>query len=152
LKPCVKCGATDRYKDGHCRPCAHLISKKHHEAHPEKRREYAEKHHEAHPEKRREYRKNAIKNNPELYRKQDLKRKFGITLGQYDQLLINQEYTCAICKIEKCRTGRRFAVDHCHTTGKIRGLLCGLCNHMLGSSKDNIETLTEAIAYLKSSK
>lgn len=83
--------------------------------------------------------------------------KFKITVKQYEELLKKQNGLCAICKqVEKAKskTGdkiKRLAVDHCHKTNKIRGLLCQDCNTMLGKSKDNVLILESAIQYLKES-
>lgn len=57
--------------------------------------------------------------------------------------------TCAICKKHKSNFTRALAVDHCHTTGKIRGLLCTNCNRALGNIKDSIDNLKNAIEYLE---
>ena len=78
-----------------------------------------------------------------------LKRRYGITTQDYLNLLKLQENKCAICKTSECHTGRNFSVDHCHTTGKIRGLLCAHCNVGLGNFKDNSLLLKEAITYLE---
>ena len=63
--------------------------------------------------------------------KQNLKRKYNLTIEQYDQMLQTQAGVCAICE-QPCSTGRRLSVDHDHITGKIRGLLCTKCNIRLG--------------------
>ncbi len=89
------------------------------------------------------------KKNPEKLKNQLLKSKFGITLEQYNSLIEKQEGRCAVCGIDGCPTGRALAVDHCHETKEIRGLLCARCNTMLGLSKDNIKTLKNAIVYLE---
>ena len=47
------------------------------------------------------------------------------------------------------KSKRRLCVDHCHTTGNVRGLLCDTCNTALGKFRDNIDLLNEAIKYLK---
>lgn len=78
-----------------------------------------------------------------------LKRRYGITVDDYASMMETQQYKCAICGVDKCPTGRNLAVDHCHTTGKVRGLLCSLCNKGLGSFKDSTESLEKAIEYLK---
>jgi len=59
-----------------------------------------------------------------------LLKKYGITLDQYNTMLEQQNYCCAICKTEP--TNIALAVDHCHTSGKIRKLLCSSCNRCLG--------------------
>lgn len=62
-------------------------------------------------------------------------------------LTIRQGGLCAICESEQ--SDRKFAIDHDHTTGHIRGLLCGRCNTMLGFAHDSITTLTAAIQYIE---
>jgi len=64
-------------------------------------------------------------------RRKHFKRKYGITVEQYNQMLLAQNNTCKICK-NTCKSGKNLAVDHCHTTGKVRGLLCATCNVNLG--------------------
>jgi len=85
----------------------------------------------------------------EYRRNIELKYLFGITLEDYNNLKKKQNYKCAICDTEKSSEGRDFHVDHCHTTGKVRGLLCSRCNTALGSFKDSIDTLKRAIKYLE---
>ena len=77
-----------------------------------------------------------------------IRRQYGITLAQYEQMLRDQENKCAICGNEDEVEGRRLAIDHCHESKKIRGLLCGKCNRGLGLFYDNKELLENAISYL----
>lgn len=79
-----------------------------------------------------------------------VKRKYGITKDQFNEMFNNQQGCCAICKQHQSLFNRTLAVDHCHTTGQVRGLLCGQCNLLLGHANDNIEILLSAIAYLQS--
>ena len=72
-------------------------------------------------------------------------RRYGLTQDQYEQLLLEQTNQCAICNQEFATTPH---VDHCHETGKVRGLLCRKCNSGLGMLKDNIDNLVRAITYL----
>jgi hypothetical protein len=74
-----------------------------------------------------------------------IKRNFGITVEDYDKMFIAQSGRCAICH---CESTKALAVDHCHTTGKVRGLLCTSCNTGLGLFKDNLELLEKAKLYL----
>jgi hypothetical protein len=88
-------------------------------------------------------------------REQILKDKYNISIEDYENLLIDQLGVCAICHKREATintTGNaiRLAVDHCHKTGKIRGLLCSNCNTALGKFKDDISLLAKAIAYLTS--
>lgn len=70
-------------------------------------------------------------------------------LAAYDNLLTKQQELCAICHRHSNEFKSRFHVDHCHKTGKIRGLLCFNCNVMLGNSLEKPITLSNAISYLK---
>ena len=76
------------------------------------------------------------------------KRKFGITLEEYEAKLKNQKYCCAICGTHQNKLGLRFAVDHNHTTGEVRDLLCGQCNVAVGMVKEDITILSSMISYL----
>ncbi len=64
--------------------------------------------------------------------KAQLKRIWHLTPDDYVAMLTRQNLRCAICNRDKCGSGKRFSVDHCHTSGKIRGLLCMRCNRALG--------------------
>lgn len=83
-----------------------------------------------------------------------MQKTFGISLEEYREMLARQDNVCAICEQPETATRngkvRWLAVDHCHTTGKVRGLLCGNCNPMIGYAKDNVEVLEKAIKYLRS--
>ena len=100
-------------------------------------------------EKRRAFNKARKEKNRNIY----YKKRYGIDLQEYNQLLISQNNKCAICKIDEneIKHGRNtyFAVDHCHKTGKVRGLLCYKCNSVLGFVNDNIDNLVNAIKYLE---
>lgn len=100
---------------------------------------------DAHPEMRPKQR--------ESNRKAQFKRKYGITLEDYDNMLAEQDSKCAICRSPDIGDASRqfLYVDHCHDSQKIRGLLCSPCNLGLGAFKDNIEFLESAIGYLKKS-
>lgn len=87
--------------------------------------------------------------------KSRLKTRFGLTIAEYEGMFEAQGGVCAICKqpeIAMDNTGKRtraLAVDHNHKTGKIRQLLCGTCNYLLGYVKDNADLLQSASEYLK---
>lgn len=86
--------------------------------------------------------------NPDKVRATQRKSRYGVTQEQYDNLLIEQAYCCAICVLPP-RKGRPLSVDHCHTTGKIRGLLCNKCNLTLGRFGDDLAGIMRVAAYLK---
>jgi hypothetical protein len=85
---------------------------------------------------------------PIKYRERELAKKFGITADEYKSLLTKQDGVCAICKKE-CKSGRRLAVDHCHSTGVVRGLLCTKCNTAIGSLEESEVLFISALEYLK---
>ena len=93
----------------------------------------------------------AKKHDPVKTRTKRIKKVFGITFDDYNRMLKSQNNRCAICN--STATGNRrhknLNVDHCHTTGKVRGLLCHGCNSGIGSMKDDVELLDKAIAYLR---
>jgi hypothetical protein len=87
--------------------------------------------------------------NPDVMRERQLKHKFNKSQAWYEQTLKAQGGVCQICKRPPEENGRKnFPVDHDHATGKVRGILCQSCNHMLGNAKDNIINLQNAILYL----
>lgn len=78
-----------------------------------------------------------------------LERVYGITTAQYSAMLQTQGEACAICGTKTPRGAGDFHIDHCHSTGKVRGLLCNCCNTGIGQFKDNPAALREAAAYLE---
>mgnify|MGYP000857438858 FL=1 len=105
---------------------------------------------------RAEYQAYRRKNDPERMRdisrrserKRKLRESYGLTLEEYNTILDAQNNLCAICK-QINTSSRDWHVDHCHKTGKVRGILCSHCNLMLGHATDNVLTLHSAINYLK---
>jgi len=78
-----------------------------------------------------------------------LKSTFGITLSEYNALLAKQNGGCAICNKTAEQNKKRLAVDHCHKSNKIRGLLCSACNQAIGLFKDQIVLMKSAIKYIR---
>lgn len=79
-----------------------------------------------------------------------LRRKFNITLVEFKVLEAQQNGVCKICGRPPCGGRKRLSVDHCHATGRVRGLLCHPCNVALGHFRDSVTTLNSAITYLES--
>jgi hypothetical protein len=98
------------------------------------------------------YRENADKVNAAAAHR-NRKRKFGVTREEFESLLRTQDHKCAICKKPETATRKgklkSLAVDHNHTTGKVRGLLCMACNIMIGNGREDSEVLRSAISYLE---
>ena len=90
--------------------------------------------------------------NPEQKIKQrewSYKRRYGISIEEYNQLSESQNHACKICGSIDSRRGNKFLmVDHNHETGEVRGLLCSRCNSAIGLLEDNISHLQSAINYL----
>ena len=72
----------------------------------------------------------------------------GVSAEQYRVAKILQGFQCAICGIEEDRLTKALSADHCHKTGKFRGLLCMQCNSALGNFKDSLEILDNTKKYL----
>ena len=89
------------------------------------------------PEKRKRVNKNSV-----------LKCRYGISIEEYEKILEEQNGVCAICE-SKCTVKNCLAVDHCHKTKKVRGLLCQACNTTLGKMKESPELLRKAAIYLE---
>ena len=78
-----------------------------------------------------------------------LKCKYGVSLEAYDAMLKSQDGSCAICGGQN-QMDKPLAVDHCHKTGKVRGLLCYQCNVGIGNLRDDPNILRLAIRYIES--
>lgn len=105
--------------------------------------------------RRNEWRKNNPERQQESQRNRNLLTRYGITLNDYEDIFEKQGCKCGICGTKENYSGHTgprkewsFSVDHCHFTGKIRGLLCNDCNRALGLFKDNPEILKQAILWL----
>ena len=84
-------------------------------------------------------------------KKSNIKRLYGLTWDAFTYIFESQQGKCKICETELDFTGnkrRRWAVDHCHSTGAVRGILCPRCNTGLGLFKDSPELLVKASKYL----
>lgn len=149
MKTCNRCQVpkelTDFSKDSstvdgrrnRCRTCMSEVWKTGYQKDPDKDRERVKKWQLANPEKRKLIQKNC-----------DLKTLYGLSLEDYRKRLAAQDGKCEICKSPFGVGKLGPQVDHCHTSGKIRGLLCTGCNTGLGSFKDNTFSLATAIIYL----
>jgi hypothetical protein len=95
------------------------------------------------------------KKNPDRVRGNELRYNYWPSLSwqealqAYKNLFDSQQGCCPICKKHQTEFNKKFAVDHCHETGKIRGLLCDACNKAIGLLNDDHETALSAHSYLK---
>lgn len=74
---------------------------------------------------------------------------YGVSPDWYDKKFLEQNKCCAICKRTESANKRTFAIDHCHKTGIVRGLLCIRCNAGLGQFLDNEENIINALQYIR---
>lgn len=151
IKDCPCCGKTlpldkfyKREKDGllrtNCKECTYLIKRHGPNFNKERRNEYFERK----KEYSKEYRRRAEYHKSDKTKDTLLKTKYKITLDQFKEKQLNQNYSCYICE-EKGKLN----VDHCHKTGKVRELLCTKCNLVLGMVKEKKETLYKIILYIE---
>jgi hypothetical protein len=103
----------------------------------EDQRQRARRYREADPEGVRQYQANY-----------HLQKKFGISLEDYEAMLAAQNFRCAICETDVPKGRGRWHVDHCHDTGRVRGLLCYGCNVGIGHLKDSPDVISRALTYL----
>ena len=158
-KKCTKCGDPKplnqfhqdaSHKDGHSSQCDQCRC--------ENGGSYYEKNKARCQARMREHyrKKMSVRENYEEFRDGRLRKQYGITLKTYWRMHKQQKGLCKICRQpETCiRLGKRriLMVDHDHKTGKVRGLICQNCNHLLGHAKDSMTVLAAAIMYLKASK
>lgn len=117
-----------------CKPCAAAVAKEWRRQNPEKAREH-----------KRRYRQGKGKKS-EAHRRQ----RYGLTLEDVELLIAAQGGVCAICGEDvSAHNGCATHVDHDHTTGKVRGILCRLCNPALGAFRDDPVLLRRAAEYLE---
>lgn len=107
---------------------------------------------EKHRQKAKRWRSKNAHKLPSETRKSKL-RKFGLTIEDYERMLLEQDGVCAICRRPETARNQhgpiRLSVDHCHKTNRVRGLLCGNCNNGIGRFKDDPLILQSATDYLR---
>lgn len=105
-------------------------------------------------EKRRVQNKAWLESNPDryaIYLERKRAKTYGLTEQDIKELYVKHNAACAIC-FEPETSDKKLCIDHCHSTGKVRGLLCATCNLMLGKAGDCAERLSRAVVYLKASE
>jgi hypothetical protein len=100
-------------------------------------------------EKYRDNSKRFYKNNKDYYREWRMRHSYGFSIDEYNNMFKMQNGCCAICKTHQSELKKSLSVDHCHKTGKVRGLLCDSCNRGIGLLKDDPKILQIALEYLK---
>lgn len=107
----------------------------------------------ADPAKRRAFKRTYYLKNRErkrqIQRRADLRRKYGLSMEDYAAMLASQSWACAVCHKPFTVTA---LVDHCHTLGHVRGLLCNACNVALGRFEDDPERMRRAARYIETKR
>ncbi|KKN73523.1 hypothetical protein LCGC14_0399650 [marine sediment metagenome] len=165
MKKCTKCGRKKALiafskrstakdgKQGTCQECQNKQSRARYKAHPEKQRAHNARYYQVHRNAILVYHKVHYWQNRAYYRNHQLKAKYGITVTEFDTMRRRQKDCCALCKQpmtfgDKVRP-LQAVVDHCHKTGRIRGLIHARCNTLLARAEDSIVRLKQAIRYLR---
>ncbi len=162
MKRCKKCGAVKPMSDFHrdaaandgrrneCKVCNLAAQTAKRRANPQANRDRVRQWQRANPEKVAARRAAYVASGWRSIsnRKSHLKRRFGLTLEQYDEMLRSQGGGCALCG-RAPREGKALHVDHDHETGRVRGLLCFTCNNALGDFEDDPVRLREAARYVE---
>jgi len=129
--PCPKCGKVDKFPQGTCRPCGNAYTI-------------------ANQERIQKYTAQWKLKNKERLRELRLVKQFGITEAKYAEMLAQQLGRCALCPATRFDSRwERLAVDHCHTSGKIRRLLCARCNLLIGNSGEDDALLERMASYIR---
>jgi len=145
-------GSRDGFRND-CRACERKARKIYYDLNPEKACEASRRWVREHPEHHAATKRKWTRKNPDKVAAHQRKSYYGITELEYQKMFSKQSGKCAICEFQfpsSSRGDRRVSphVDHCHGSGKVRGLLCNHCNRMLGSAKDSVEILKRGIDYL----
>lgn len=177
LKQCYLClefkyliefSKSDRYRDGvrnNCRACAVRKSTEWARLNPDRtkdrKKRWTENNRESVRKSSRErYARDAVKRRAsaqqrratpegkETRRWEWIKRKYGLSKDQWNALFDSQGQRCGCCSTSEPGHKRGWHVDHNHTTGQVRGIVCGNCNTMLGCAKESPDNLLAGIAYL----
>lgn len=117
--------------------------------HAEKIRVAKKKYEAQNADRLRQYRAGRYAKNPHKTFAHALKRRYGITPDQRLAMMEKQNHCCAICGKASLAGKRALSIDHCHKTGKFRGMLCIKCNTMIGMAKDSPRVLIAASRYLE---
>lgn len=155
-KKCSRCKKEKEVKEFHkskkdilnrkpaCKECIKIDSKEYYLNNIRKIKQRVSHYNKKYPEKHKILRTN-----------NHLQKRYGLNLKEYKILLKYQNSVCAICKQKETRKDShsnnvtKLSIDHCHKSGKVRGILCNKCNNGLGRFKDDIKLLKSAIDYLK---
>lgn len=147
-------------KDGHrnqCRICDIEKSSKWNKSNPDAHAEHERNHRDHNPDIVKENKARHTKNNPEAIKNTYLKCTYGLSLEELNLLKALQDNKCAVCgkhetAIHANGNIKSLSIDHCHETGKVRGLLCNNCNTAEGLLKGNSSIIRKLADYVDKHK
>lgn len=140
IKVCIGCGKNFKFYDSYAVGARYCSTTCRNKSEKEQAREIYRKRFPTAADRTEAYKRTA--------KNKQMHARYGITLDDFENQLKEQNYTCVMCKTEITGT-RQAHMDHCHTTGKIRQILCRNCNYGLGFFRDNIEVMQAGIEYIK---
>lgn len=161
MKHCKRCGRvkplSDFYRekgcrDGHrpeCKTCNLAARKAKYQENPTKEIERVKQWQRRNPERVADYQRRYRAENKMAIREGHLRRKFAMTIEDYEAMLVAQGGACAIC-LEPPNAGESLHVDHHEGRGGVRGILCVRCNNALGQLREDLESAQRAVEYLES--
>lgn len=126
-------------------------NKKYRDSHKESEALRHKKYRETHQEELKAMEHARLVSRQAKQREWNLRKKYGVSIDEFNKMIDTQQGKCATCNcVLDLSYGQksRFAVDHNHETGKVRGVLCNVCNISLGLIRDNVNTLQNMITYL----
>ena len=156
LKRCSCCKNSKPYSDfyrnknmrdgfaNYCKDCLLSSNKKWKERNPGAVVETAKRYFEKHKEKIRQRVRDKHIKDPSIRKFASIKKNYGLSRRDYESILEWQGGGCAFCK----RNDIQMHVDHDHSTGRVRGILCHLCNTGLGLFRENTDVMNRAICYV----
>lgn len=150
-KPLTDFRKATKQKDGHqhaCRMCANKDTKRWRMKNRDRELEKGKIRRENNKEKYNAMSKKWRDANPDKVKENTIKKRYGIDLAQWQTMFDAQDGKCIICGTHQFELKKELAVDHCHTTGKVRGLLCIRCNRAIGLFRDSPDLLDKALKYL----
>lgn len=164
MKICSRCGLPKDLKefckhrsrkDGHsgiCRGCSKIVKAEYRSKNPDKIKAYSSRYYSAHKDRENAKARVYRKANPERFKAYEREQHYGLRDAEFKRLLEAQSNSCAVCEFVFTTEGSKEEaanVDHCHTTGEVRGLLCAKCNKAIGLFKDSPVLLERAAEYLQ---
>lgn len=132
-----------RARDGlqsRCRECARSYDRERYESNKKQKSDYQRRYWQSLPEEQKK----------ERTFRYELRREYGLSIEEYEAMVKSQKGLCLLCeKPPKPGFHHRLQVDHCHASGKIRGLLCNTCNTALGRLGDGEEGILRLLRYVR---